>query len=223
MMPIKFRNTILIWFGGVITELIPKLTLQMLGLEPNGRDFIQQRSEIHSLAEKLSLGVMSARAYCAAAINITHSNFEIDTLEVLIQGRASLNQPVMDVLDPIPAKYEKWLISDYPESWFREIALRTNLTSQFPADRTIFTSQSDLYKMVPMNFEFISRASGHPLDECVLIDSLSSRAVQAVRGGLSAIIYVYPEKLEHELALRGLLETELEVLHPQTSIRVKMG
>ena len=74
--------------------------------------------------------------------------------------------------------------------------------------------------MIPNVFDYITLASGHSLDECVLIDSVSSRAVKAVRHGLSSIIYVYPDRLEHEFALRGMLETEEEILHPETSKRV---
>lgn len=220
MMSIRSRDTIFIWFGGVVTDLITEITMQSLQIEQNFNGSFRQRSEFNKLADELSLGLRSTHSYCDSVLKSTDSSLDVNTLDEMIPSKASLNKPIMYLIDSIPDKFEKWLISDYPESWFQEITSRTDLSSHFPIDRTIFTSQCDLKEMVPMVFTYIGRTSGHPLDECVLIDSISSRAVKAVRCGLSSIVYVYPERLEHELALRGILETEIEVLHPQTSRRV---
>jgi hypothetical protein len=220
MMSSKSRDTLLIWFGGVVTELISEITIAGLKSEQSVRDFFKQRSEIKQLAEELSLGLRSTHSYCESVIQTTNSSLDVNALEPLILSRASLNKSVLNLFNSIPEKFEKWLISDYPESWFQILSSRMGLLEQFPLDQTIFTSQGGLAAMVPDVFDYITSASGHSLDECVLIDSISYRSVQAVRFGLSAIIYVYPERLEHELALRGILETQEEVLHPQTSRRV---
>lgn len=219
-MSIKSRDTILIWFGGVVTELISEITMQSLESELSVTRFAQQRCEILKLADELSLGLRSTHSYCERVIKTTNSRLDVYALEELIPAKISLNKPVINLINSIPEKYEIWLISDYPDPWFQDIVSREEFSSQFSADRTIFTSQGDLKKMVPEVFDYIIRASGHSLDECVLIDSVSSRAVAAVRHGLSSIIYVYPDKLDHEFALRGILKTEKEVLHPQTSRRV---
>ncbi len=220
MMSIKSRDTLFIWFGGVIAESISEITIQSMQSEFGVSGFAQYRSEINHLADEVSLGVRSTHSFCDSVIKITNSTLDSNTMNSFITDKASLNQPVMNLINSIPDKYEKWLVSDYPETWFHEIASREDLHSSFPSDQTIFTSRGDLEKMVPDVFDYIARASNHSLDECVLIDSVSSRAVKAVRHGLSAIIYVYPDRLEHELALRGMLETEEEVLHPETSRRV---
>jgi hypothetical protein len=222
MMSSKSRDTLLIWFGGVVTDLISEITIASLTSERSVNEVVRQRSEIKQLAEELSLGLRSTHSYCESVIQLTNSSLDINALEPLILSRASLNKSVMNLFNSIPDKFEKWLISDYPESWFRVLTSRMGLSEQFQTDRTIFTSQGGLEAMVPEVFDYITSASGHSLDECVVIDSVSSRAVQAVRYGLSAIIYVYPERLEHELALRGILETQEEVLHPQTSRRVDL-
>lgn len=220
MMSIKSRDTLLIWFGGVVTESISEVTIASLTSDQSVSEFVRQRSEIKQLAEELSLGLKSTHSYCESVVHLTNSSLDVSALEQLILSRASLNKSVMNLFNSVPDKFEKWLVADYPESWFQVLTSRMGLSEQFPTDRTIFTSQGGLKTMVPEVFDYITSASGHSLDECVLIDSVSSRAVQAVRYGLSAIIYVYPERLEHELALRGILETQEEVLHPQTSRRV---
>lgn len=216
----KSRDTIFIWFGGVVSERISEITIKTLRSKQSDIGFSKLRSEIVKLADELSLGLLSTHSYCESVIKITKSDLDIDTLEELIPRWASLNKPVMKLLNSIPDKYEKWLVSDYPESWYQVIASRENLSSKYPAKRTIFVSQGDLREMVPRVFDYLARVSSRSLDECILIDSESSRAVAAVRYGLSSIIYVYPDRLEHEFALRGILETEEEVLHPDTSKRV---
>jgi len=220
MMSIKPRHTIFIWFGGVLTNTVTEITLQSLQSDQYASGFKLPRSEINKLADQLSLGMISPHSYCDGVIKITNSTLDIITLEELIPRRASLNKSVMNLINSVSGEYEKWLVSDYPESWYQEIASREDLSSMYPAERMIFTSQGDLEKMVPDVFDYLARASGHSLDRCVLIDSKSSRAVEAVRHGLSSIIYVYPDRLKHEFALRGILETEEEVLHPDISKRV---
>ena len=219
-MPLASRDTILIWFGGVITELLAEITIQSLQSVQGVSGFFPQRDEIKNLADELSLGLRSPHSYCEQLIKTTNSHLDAKSLEDLILSKASLNNPVINLINSIPDNFEKWLISDYPESWFQVISSGEDCLADFSRDRVIFTSEGDLDEMVPMVFDFATRASGHSLDECILIDSVSSRAVESVRHGLSAIIYVYPDKLEHEFALRGILKTEQEILHPPTSIRV---
>jgi hypothetical protein len=221
-MSLSSRDTILIWFGGVITELVAEITLQSLQSGRDIRGFFPQRVELKQLADELSLGLISPLSYCERVIKTTNSRIDAKTLEELILGGAALNNTVINLIDSIPDKFEKWLISDYPESWFQVISSREDYLAKFSRDRIIFTTQSKLKDMVPLIFNFVVQASGHSLEECILIDSISSRAVEAVRQGLSAIIYVYPDKLEHEFALRGILKTEQEVLHPQSSSRVDL-
>ena len=222
MMSIKSRNSIFIWFGGVVTNTIPELTMQSLQLAPSMDEYKQKRIEINELADKLTLGIISYQSYCEGAIKVTQSSLATDTLEDLIISGAAIDLPLLDLINSISGKYGKWLISDYPEEWYQKIAPRTELTSYFSSDHTIFTKNGGLERLVPGVFDYLAKASSHLLDECILIDSKSSRAVKAVRHGLSAIIYVYPERLEHEFALRGIFETNVEVLHPQTSKRVEI-
>jgi hypothetical protein len=214
------RDALLIWFGGVITELLSEITVQSLQAVGGESGLFPLRSDLKRLAEELSLGVRSPHSYCEQVITTTNSQIDPNTLEELILSKASLNYPVINLIYSIPDKIETWLISDYPESWFKIISSKDERLSKFSRERVIFTSQGGLEQMVPMVFNFASQASGHSIQECIIIDSISSRAVAAVRYGLSAIIYVYPEKLEHEFALRGILEIEQEVLHPKTSRRV---
>lgn len=216
------RNTIFVWFGGVVTNTIPELTMQSLRLAPSTDEYKQKTGEINDLADKLSLGIISSQSYCESVIYYSHASLDINTLEDLITNSASLNSPCLDLINSIPGNFEKWLISDFPEEWFQKIASRTELSAYFSSDQTIFTIKGGFERMVPGVFDYLAKVSGKTLDECILIDSKSSRAVKAVRYGLSAIIYVYPERLEHEFALRGIFETNVEVLHPQISKRVEI-
>ena len=220
MMSKHSGNSIFVWVGGVITEKISEITMQILRSKQGFEGTTLQRSEITKLADELSLGLVSTNAFCKGVIRATNSDLDEETLEDLIPRNATLNTPVIDLVSSISRNYEKWLISDYPESWFQKISSRLDLSSQYPNERIIFVSHGGLKKIVPDVFDYISLISQRSLDECLLIDSMYSRAVGAVRHGLSSIIYVYPERLEHEFALRGILETDVEVLHPETSRRV---
>jgi len=142
--------------------------------------------------------VSSPQSFSEHVIKTTNSHFDAKTLDELILNRTSLNDPVLNLINSIPDKFGKLLISDYPESWFQVISSMEDRLAKFSRDRVIFSTQGNLEEMVPLFFNFVTRVSGHSLDECILIDSVSSRAMGAVRHGLSAITYEYPDKLKHE-------------------------
>jgi hypothetical protein len=45
-------------------------------------------------------------------------------------------------------------------------------------------------------------------------------AVEAVRHQLASIVYVYPQRLVHELALQKILLLDADVMHPTSSDRI---
>lgn len=135
---------------------------------------------------------------------------------------ASLNQPAIDLIAKIPQEYERWLVVDYPADWYRELSGRWGLQDIFPLRQTIYISGLKLTRLVPEIFYRLPSCASRRMDECLVIDPISKRAVAAMRHGMASIIYVYPDRLKHELALQGILPTDMDVMHPTSSERVKM-
>lgn len=215
-------SDIFFWLGGVLTETIPELTRAALFPEAGGYVAVKMQQQIRDLIEDLSLGKITSMEYCEQAIARCESSMTVSGLNRLIIDTASLQQPVVDMVVEIPDAYERWLIVDFPVDWFSELAKRLKIFSIFLENRVIFTEALKIQRMVPEVFYHLPSRAGRSQDDCIVIDPVSARAVEAMKHGLATIIYVYPERLKHELAMQGIWQTDAEVLHPTSSERVKI-
>jgi len=213
-------NTLLFWLGGVLTESIAELTIGALkpGFGPNER--LQWKPAIDPLAVDLILGLIEPGDYCKSVIWACSGKIAREELEARILVRARVRTDVLSVIRRIPAGYEKWLISDFPPPWFAELSDRALIAEIFSPDRMVYTSQLGIKRLNPDIYSSVPAAAKHKMNECIMVDGGSRRAVEGIKRGLVSIIYVYPAQLAHELALQKIIAGEVEVMHPSSSERV---
>ncbi len=216
----KLFKIIFFWFGGVLTQSVLEVTFQAMFPNKGYAGKYKERNEIKKLAEEFSLGLFSAQKYCEQAIKCCNINISADVLETKIKKEAFLRKPILALMEGLSPMFNLWLISDYPKVWLEEITKNEDRLGQLFGDRILYTSAFQLNRMVPDIFYYITRGANSPMDECFMIDGMSSRAIEAVKHGLQSTIYVYPQRLEHELAMRKILKTDNEVLHPSSSERI---
>jgi FMN phosphatase YigB (HAD superfamily) len=218
----KVYSAIFFWFGGVLTASLPERTLAELMPGVKGNAVIPVRQNIRSLAGELTLGKITSQQFCQQAIAVCQSSLDAAELASRIIAAASLNESVTGLIAKIPATYERWLVVDYPADWYQELAARWKLDSLFQENRTVFSAELKLLRTIPEIFYLLPQKAGRAMDDCLVIDPESARSVEAMKHGLATIIYVYPERLKHELALQGIWQTEANVLHPAASERVSL-
>jgi hypothetical protein len=218
----KIYDAVFFWFGGVLTETVAELTAGELKPDARGHEALSTRQRIRELAERLSLGGIAAADYCEKTIALSEADVEASELSNRIIESASLRQPIVELIERLPASYERWLIVDCPVKWYQAMSERWSIHSLFSEERTVVTSELKLSRMVPEIFYHLPSVAGRAMDECITVDACSARAVQSMKHGLASIIYVYPERLRLELALQGMWQTEADVMHPTSSERVEI-
>jgi len=218
----KIYKTVFFWLGGVLSETVAELTVAELMPEAKGHHALKTRQGIRGLAEGLALGRLAPPDYCEETIALCEARVKPSHLLRRIVESASLCTPIAQLVEEMPATYERWLIVDYPVDWYAEVSKRLGLASLFPEGRIVLTSELKLPRMVPEVFYHLPACADRSMDECIAIDTLSGRAVESMRHGLASIIYVYPERLKLELALQGIYQTEADVMHPTSSERAKI-
>lgn len=215
-------KTILFWFGGVLTENLVDLALSIVMPGARGQDFVRYRKmlEPHTLA--LIRGTQKPHVYCQNIVHEFESELNANQFEDSLIKGIHLHTDVVNIIQEIPEEYSRWLISDYPLKWYEVVSNSLDSPKLFPSNRVIFTAdiksadvQSQIYDHLPI---FV----GQSMSNCLIIDSNSARAVRGVKRGLASIIYVYPQRLKHELALQKILQAESEVMHPNYSERVEL-
>jgi hypothetical protein len=219
---VKKYRTILFWFGGVLTGTLGKMSEAVLFPQVSGRQAVDFLIELRTPAEQLILGNITPAEYCRKAAELCGSELSPEEIEKRIGAAARLQEKVFQIVADIPEEYERWLVVDFPMEWYSEWATRWKINSVFPENRVIITAGMKLPRLVPEVFYHLPASVGKTMDECLIIDPEPSRAVKAMRHKLASIIYVYPQRLVHELALQGIWQTDADVMHPTSSERVNI-
>jgi hypothetical protein len=179
--------------------------MQVLSSEIDPKINFQTRLNLQALCEDLSLGRINRHAFCSRVVELVALNIPIENFETQLKKLFSVRTPVLDVIKSLPASYQIWLILDIPQEWYQSLEDRFSLRIFFPEDRLIFTTSAHAHRLDPDIFYYISRIANQPIDACVIVDGHSSRAVHAVRHGLSSTIFVDTRRLIRDFTLRGML------------------
>jgi hypothetical protein len=218
----KSYRAILFWFGGVLTDSLAERTRAELAPGARGSAAVSIRKQLRCLSGDLALGSISPQDYCQQAALACQSDLAVSELAHRITTSAEINAPVIGLVRKIAISHPCWLVVDYPAGWYQELAARWGLPSLFPENRILYTTDLNLLRMTPEAFYLLPQRVSQPMADCLVIDPVSARAVEAMHHGLATIIYVYPARLKHELALQGIWQTEENVMHPAASERVSL-
>jgi hypothetical protein len=206
--------------GGVLAPTLPELTMAELTPGLKGHDFVHLRQQLRFLAEDAALGKLSPAAYCEAAIAACHATANPVALEQKLLAAATLSQPLAKLISEIPNRYDRWLVVDYPQMWYWQLADRPQIDALFPNDHIIFADQLALLSLTPDIFYRLPQTAGHLMKECIIVDGDAGRAVQSHKHGLAAVFNVYLHQLKLGLALQEIWQTDADVMHPTASERV---
>jgi hypothetical protein len=217
----RIYDAVLFWLGGVLAPTLPELTMAELRPELKGHNFVHTRQQLGALAEEVALGKTSAIDYCEAALAVCQSTSSASALEQKLIAAASLRQSLAKLISEIPNRYECWLVVDYPQAWYVQLADHAQIASLFPSNRLIFTEQLEMLRLVPDVFYRLPQKAARPMQDCIIIDGDAGRAVRSFQHGLASIFYVYLDRLKMELALQEIWQTDADVMHPTSSERVK--
>ncbi len=205
-------HAVFFWFGGVLAPSIPEVMARTLFNLPLEKVNVQARLRMLQLTTDLGLGCISAQEFCDILIQEYNHALTVEGLETAIKNAVELRRDVLDVIADLPGDVERWILCDYPKEWY-ESARHGSVNDGLP-DRALFTSEGRLSRLTPDIFYHLSRASGHPLNTCLMIDQMTPRAVDAIKHGLHAAIFVDSWRLRREFVLRRMLPPPPGFVHP---------
>jgi FMN phosphatase YigB (HAD superfamily) len=207
-------RTVFAWMGGVLSETIPEAVARVVYSKPLEEIGFDARQQIKQWADELSLGRISGTRFAQHIIDLSQAKIEPERVQTAITGSLEFHDDAADVLKELASPVSVWIISDYPSDWHCQIYDRFHLSRYIPRDRVILTANCQLERMVPAVFFAILRASRSTIATSLMIDKKSSRAVEAVRHGLSSAVYVDAVRLRREFFLRRMLPAPAGFIHP---------
>ena len=198
-------NAVFFWFGGVIVPAVPDITIALLQERTGLKLDFWTRIAIRDLAQDLTLGRLDGLTYSKRAIDATGANILAKDFEVAILRSATLNTSALDVLAELPASCRIWLVSDYPPSWLAQISRRLAGHSFLDMDRTIFSANYQLHRLVPYIYYLLVQETREEMYHCMMVDADTVRSVEAVKHGLSSEIFTDAPRLRRAFVLRNTI------------------
>lgn len=197
-------DTIFFWLGGVLVETVPDVTLRALESTSNAQASFERRLRIRELAQDLALGHLNGKGYCQEVIKSNQLTIGTAELESRILEQVSLRTTVLEVIKEVAERYQTWLISEYPREWLMALNAHLDPGLHLQQERLIDTADARLTRLVPDIFYALVRHVDRPMERCLIIDGDSPRAVQAVKLGFNATIYVDAKRLQRDFEMRHI-------------------
>ncbi len=196
-------RAIFFWMGGVLTQSVEPLMRSALSACGQPEVNLYSIPGFNNIVERLAIGQIGENEFCRAICKMRETG---TTPEMLREAAVAALAPVTRVCQTInllPESYTRWLIVDYPQSWFEQARNRLQVDSCFSANHIIFLQDSHLDRLVPDIFHYLAQCAGFHLDQCLGFFASSRRAVAALHHGFPSAIFVDAARMEREFVMRG--------------------
>lgn len=192
------------WLEGVLAPSLTDLCARMLLGKPTPSVDVHMRIGLRTAAEQLALGQIDSGDFCRRAAHICGSDISPAGCESALRSVLHLREDVLAILHELPRTVTRWLLCGLPQEWVAD-ALRSRLMDEVAPENMYFTVQTPLSRLTPDLFTAWTSDTGLPAGACMMVDAETPRAVEAVRHGLHAAIYVDAKRLRREFVLRRML------------------
>ncbi len=217
-MPRNF-STILFWFSGAFTASLYSIIVENLYPNSSSAEKLALQQKVRPLQEQLAIGKLVPETFCRKVMDTLQVDVEPTLIPETLGKSLKIDQAFFNIYQQISNEFDPRVIVDIPEIWFRQLIKCWNVEESFPDGRLIFLEQSGLGKLIPDVFQYIPKAAGRKMEECIVVDPIQMRAVMAHKQGLVSTAYVYPRRLKIDLALQGIWKTTENVYHPKAGAR----
>ena len=199
-------NQVIFWMGGVITQSIPALLAE--SFSKAGRSVnVLALPEFEQDTEELILGRVDDLTYLKKMGEKAKLALAPEKFRDVVLATMRPFPGVVDTINLLPASYKRWLIVDYPRSWFDQVSGRLGITKCIPGDRRIHLTRSGLPKLMPDVFNYLIQTIRAPAKQCLIFDLQSRRSSQALNNGIPSAVFVDAERLKREFFLRKFVST----------------
>jgi beta-phosphoglucomutase-like phosphatase (HAD superfamily) len=195
-------RAIFFWMGGVLTQSIEPLMQAALAACGQPEVNLFSARGFASVCESLALGQLDDLAFCQAVCEMSGAKRSPEEFGNAVIASFSPVPRVIQTIERLPDTIQRWLIIDYPRSWFDQTRQRLSIHPCFHNEHLLFLQDSQLNRLVPDVFDFLAQQAKFRVDQCLVVDSNSHRAVAALDHGFPAAIFVDSVRLEREFVLR---------------------
>jgi hypothetical protein len=195
-------KAVFFWMGGVITQAIEPLLCRALAACGQTGTNLLVRPGFSSACQSLALGKLDGLGFCREICAMAEAAISPEALQAALIAAFDPTPGVIQEIDRLPSAYRRWLIVDVPRTWFEQVCERLLIHPCFPPGGLIFLAETGLDRLEPDIYDYLAVRAGLRLDQCLVLDRSSHRAVAALDHGFPSAIFVDARRLEREFVLR---------------------
>ena len=211
-------RAIFFWLSGVYTQPLLALLAQALSQGCGHPVNPLALPDYAAQVEGLITGKIAGPAFCQALGESVGSKDSPAALRDRILGGIIPNPGAIEVTRSLPEAIQRWLVVDLPRDWFERIAGQLRVDTCFAPEQKIFLPTSRLPRLIPDVFYLMAFQARLSMQECMLIDASTRRAVQALNHGLSTELYVDNRRLERMFIMRKFIDQPFPDHKPTTTL-----
>ncbi|HEY3345409.1 MAG TPA: hypothetical protein VGJ97_10795 [Anaerolineaceae bacterium] len=195
-------RAVFFWMGGVVTQAIEPLLSQALAVCGHPGMNLLARPGFAEVCADLALGRRAGLDFCGDICALAGADCPAEELDAALISAFAPAAGVINTIDRLPPVYQRWLIVDIPREWYEPICERLCIQPAFPEGQVIFLPESGLPRLLPDVFDFLAARAQLRMDQCLVLDRSSHRAVAALDHGFPSAIFVDARRLAREFVLR---------------------
>ena len=199
------NQALIFWLSGVFhPSLVEVISQVVVGMGCVNLNFSTQPDIIH-LIDDFALGKINDSSFCREIVRNAGLEISPNELKEKIIESIVPNPGVIQTIQSLPESLQRWLIVDYPRSWFDKMAARLEIFPCFSQKRLVYLTQLGLRTMTPDVFDQVAQLAKVPKSSCLSIDQNQKRCIQTLRDGMQSVIFVNARNLEREFILRRFI------------------
>lgn len=212
------RRSLIFWMGGLVTPSL--LEGCNNALEEMGQTGINLPAipGFEQLSEKLALGQIDDLQFFNEIFAAGKISLDAGDILPKVKERMLPDPRTLAAINLLPAKYQRWLICEFPQDWYEQISKKHGLNGIFNDDHVIFLSKTGLERITPEIFDFLPERVGDTLENCLYFDRDPKRVIAAINRTFPAVIYVDPTRLEREFVMRNFIDRHQPVHTPPVTL-----
>ncbi len=212
------RRSIIFWMGGVVTQSLLEVSTSVM--EEMGQRGINLLAvpNFQQLTERFVLGKIDDLQFFKEIT--AGGKIDLDAAEILSAVKETLKpEPrTLAAISLLPPKYQRWLVCEFPISWYEQVDNKFGMADYFPTDHVLFLSAAGLDQITPHLFDYLPTRVGDTLENCLYFDKDPKRVIAAINRTFPAVIYVDPSRLEREFVMRNFIDRHQPVHTPPVTI-----
>ena len=208
------RHALIFWMGDIITTSLLEATTR--ALDELGRPGVNLMAfpDFKQISERFALGKIEDLQFFKKIV--ADGKIKLDPSELLSKVRSCIKPDAraLAAINLLPSKYERWLICEFPVTWFDQLSIKHGIGDFFLNDQVIFLSKTGFERITPDIFDFLPGRVEDKLENCLYFDKNLKRVIAAMNHSFPAVIYVDPSRLEREFVMRNFIDRHQPVHTP---------